>query len=82
MQNFNSVILLDEKIRKDIKNAVDYISLINIAASSERLEILQILKNKLMAKKITQIKNTRIRLYISNIRKEILPKIKRLENKK
>lgn len=78
----NSPLFVKDKIDFYIKNAVDYISLINIAASSERLEILQILKDKLVAKNITQIKNTRIRLYISNIRKEILLKIKHLKNKK
>lgn len=78
----NAPLFVKDKIDFYIKNAVDYISLINIAASSERLEILQILKDKLVAKNITQIKNTRIRLYISNIRKEILLKIKLLKNKK
>lgn len=78
----NTPPFVKDKIDFYIKNAVDYISLINIAASSERLEILQILKDKLKTKNITQIKNTRIRLYISNIRKEILLKIKLLKNKK
>ena len=56
----NAPLFVKDKIDFYIKNAVDYISLINIAASSERLEILQILKDKLVAKNITQIKNTRI----------------------
>lgn len=78
----NNSLFVKDKIDFYIKNAVDYIPLINIAASSERLEILQILKDKLITKNMKQVKNTRIRLYISNIRKEILLKIKNLKNKK
>ena len=64
-----------------IKNLVDHISLINIAASSDKLEILQILRDNLITRNI-KIKNTRIKSYIKDIRKELLLKIKSIKNKK
>lgn len=78
----NTPKFVKEKLDFYIKNPVDHISLINISASSDRLEILQILKNKLINKNIAQIKNTRIKSYIKDIRKELLLKIKSIKNKK
>lgn len=78
----NNPKFVKEKLDFYINNPVDHISLINMAASSDRLEILQILKNKLMNKNIAQIKNTRIKSYLKDIKKEVLLKINSIKNKK
>ena len=63
------------------KGTICTLSLINIAASSDKLEILQILRDNLITRNI-KIKNTRIKSYIKDIRKELLLKIKNIKNKK
>ena len=62
-----------------LKNTVDFIPLIEMISSSENLEILTILREKIKDENIQNIKNTRIRNKIKTIRRKTINKIKQLK---
>ena len=88
----NKIHILFYKLRTDIqfvrdhidfymKNIVDYIPLINIIASSNSLDILLFLREKLKDTNLCHITNSRVRKYLKHIRQEVILKIKKQSNK-